>query len=82
MVPNRSTNLRVPVELRDEIARIAEHRGTTLVEVVTEAVRRLGRDDWWNDLHSNLDAMPDASSIHYAAETDRLDGTTSDGMNR
>ena len=31
MVPNRSTNLRVPVELRDEIARIAEHRGTTLV---------------------------------------------------
>lgn len=80
MAPTRSTTLRVPVELRDEIARMAEHRGATLVDVVTEAVQRLGRDDWWDDLHSRLDALSDADSAEYAAETDRLDGTTPDGV--
>jgi predicted DNA-binding protein len=44
MATAETTTLRVPVELRDEIARLAEERGSTMLEVVTDAVHSLTRD--------------------------------------
>ena len=35
----------VPTAVRDEVSRLAEQRGTTMLEVVTDAVHRLGRDE-------------------------------------
>ena len=56
MAPSKTiATLRVPCELRDEIARIAELRGTTMLEVVTDAVHRLGRDEWWSSVRDALD---------------------------
>ncbi|MGF1597109.1 MAG: hypothetical protein ACFCVK_09270 [Acidimicrobiales bacterium] len=44
--PQRTTtNLWLPSELWDEIAGIAEQRGTTMLEVVADAVHRLGREE-------------------------------------
>ncbi len=80
MAPSRSTTLRVPVELRDEIARIADRRGASLVEVVADAVHRLSRDEWWDQLHSRLDSLSEAEATDLANETERLDDTTQDGL--
>ena len=47
---SQTTTLRVPTALRDEISRLAEQRGTTMLEVVTDAVHRLSRDEWWSSV--------------------------------
>ena len=80
MAPTQTTTLRLPVTLRDEIASLAEQRDSTLLDVVTDAVRRLQRDQWWNGVHEVLEAMSPDDLADYQAETDRLDGTASDGM--
>ncbi len=50
-----------------------------MLEVVTDAVRRLRRDEWWIAVHVALDA-PDSDPEGYAAETRILDHTSSDGL--
>ena len=80
MAPSRSTTLRVPVELRDEIARIARQRGSTLVEVVSDAVHRLERDEWWSTVHEALDGWGPQDVESYRSDHRRLDITASDGM--
>ncbi|MBK6501688.1 MULTISPECIES: hypothetical protein [Candidatus Neomicrothrix] len=80
MAPTRTTTLRLPVVLRDEIARLAAQRDSTLLEVVTDAVRRMQRDQWWSGVHEALDAMNPEELAEYRAETDQLDGTASDGL--
>ncbi len=79
MSPPETTTLRVPVALRDEIARIAQRRGSTMLEVVTDAVRRLRQDEWWVAVHVTLDAL-EADPEGYAAETRVLDHASSDGL--
>jgi hypothetical protein len=68
-----TTTLRVPVELRDEIAGLARTRGATMVDVVTDAVRRLKRDEWWDSVHDALDEMDPSQIAEYRSETERLD---------
>lgn len=75
-----TTTLRVPSELRDEIARIAERRGTSMLEVVSDAVHRLKADDWWSSVHSALDALGPSDVTAYQANADRLDGAAMDGL--
>lgn len=81
MAPSQTTTLRVPTELRDEISRLAERRGTTMVDVVTDAVHRLGREEWWSSVRSALDRLNDADAASYHAESRRLDaGAAGDGL--
>ena len=74
MAPVETTTLRLPIALRDEIARIAQQRGSTMLEVVTDAVRRLRRDEWWIAVHVALDAPdsdPEAYAPRHASSTAR-----------
>ncbi len=82
MSPSKTptTTLRVPSELRDEIARLAEARGTTMLEVVADAVHRLGRDDWWSSVRDALDDLSPTDTAGYRTESEQLDGSSSDGL--
>lgn len=75
-----TTTLRVPVDLRDEIARLAEERGTTMLEVVTDAIHRLTRDEWWADVHDALDRLQPEEVDGYRQEADRIDTAAADGL--
>ena len=78
MAPAETTTLRVPIALRDEIAHIAHQRGSTMLEVVTDAVHRLRRDEWWLAVQVALDASE--SDVEAHAETRILDHASSDGL--
>jgi len=75
-----TTTLRVPVDLRDEIARLAEERGTSMLEVVADAIHRLTRDQWWAGVHHALDQMAPDEVDDYRAESAPLDGAAADGL--
>jgi len=77
---SRTTTLRISTELRDEICRLAEHRGTTMVDVVTDAVHRLGQDEWWLSVRGALDCLTEADSASYLEESRRLEAAASDGL--
>lgn len=80
MATRETTTLRVPTALRDRIARIADERRTTLLDVVTDAVDRLDRDRWWEAVHATLDDLQDDDFAGYQTEAGRLGGTTRDGL--
>jgi len=81
MAPSKTTTtLRVPSDLRDEIARIAAQRGTTMLEVVADAVHRLGRDDWWSSVRGALDGLTPSDVVGYQAESRQLDAASTDGL--
>jgi hypothetical protein len=80
MAPTETTTLRVPVQLRDEIARLAEARGSTMLDIVTDAVHRLSRDQWWDNVHDAIDAMTADELGSYRDETDQLDSAAADGL--
>jgi hypothetical protein len=73
MPPAETTTLRVPVELRNEIARLAEERGSTMLDVVTDAIHRLTRDQWWDSVHAAVDDMTPEDVAAYRLEADQLD---------
>jgi len=75
-----TTTLRVPIGLRDEIALIADQRGTTMLDVVSDAIHRLGRDQWWDSVHHALDGMTEADRAGYEREAEALDDTAGDGL--
>ena len=72
--------MRVPSELRDEIAWIAEQRGTSMVDVVADAVHRLGRDEWWSSVRDALDDLAPSEVDAYQMENRRLDAAAVDGL--
>ncbi len=80
MAPSETSTLRVPTVLRDEIARIAAERGTSMLDVVTDAIHRLDRDEWWATVHGALDATTGDEAAVHASEVELLDTTTTDGL--
>lgn len=80
MATARSTTLRVSTELRDEIARLADLMDTTMQEVVAEAVRVLGRDEWWSSVHDALDDLDEQEVGAYLAEAETLGAASPDGL--
>ena len=80
MALSETTTLRVPIELRDEISRLAKQRGTTMLDVVTDAVHHLGREEWWSSVHGALDRLSDPEAASYQAESRRLDAAAADGL--
>ncbi len=51
-----------------------------MVEVVSDAIHRLERDDWWVSVHTALDDMSPSASKSYEDETQKLDRTSPDGL--
>lgn len=80
MATSETTTLRVPVQLRDEIAQLAEKRGSTMVDVVTDAIQRLTREQWWDRVHDAIDAMSPDQVDSYRAESEKLDTSAADGL--
>lgn len=80
MATTETTTLRVPVALRNRIAHIADERGTSLVEVVMDAVERLDRDRWWDDVHAALDNMATEDLEAYQREAQALAASRPDGL--
>lgn len=80
MAPVETTTLRVPVELRDEIARLAEERGTTMLDVVTDAIHRVTRDQWWDTVHEVLDELTPEEAAEYQAGARQFDAAAADGL--
>lgn len=80
MAPTKTTTLRLPVPLRDEIARLAEERGSSMLDVVTDAIHRLTTEQWWDTVHDVIDAMSPEQLASYQAEADQLDSTAGDGF--
>ena len=80
MATGRSTTLRVPTELRDEIARLADLMDTTMQDVVAEAVRVLGREEWWASVHEALDNVDEQEVGSYLAEAETLEAASLDGL--
>ena len=80
MALSQTTTLRVPTELRDEISRLAKQRGTTMLDVVTDAVHRLSREEWWSSVRDALDGFDGAEAAAYQAESRRLDAAAADGL--
>lgn len=70
----------MPAELRNEVAEIAERRGSSMLDVVVDAVHQLRRDEWWSSVHHSLDQMSTSEARSYAAERDGLSGSTADGL--
>ena len=60
--------------------RMAKRRGTTMVDVVTDAVYRLGRDEWWLEARNALDGLTQAAATSYQAESRGLSAATADGL--
>lgn len=80
MATNATTTLRVPVELRDRIARIANERAVSMSDVVSDAIDRVNRDQWWASVGDALDSMTVAEGANYRRETEGLDRSASDGL--
>jgi hypothetical protein len=51
-----------------------------LLDVVADAVARLKRDQWWAQVHEELESVTPAELAEYHAEAETLDATTSDGL--
>lgn len=66
--------------LRNEIARLADERYPTLLDVVTDALARLKRDQWWAQVHAELETMTAEDLSEYHADVETLDAVTSDGL--
>lgn len=75
-----TTTLRVPVHLRDEIAALAEKRGTTMLDVVIDAIRQLRREQWWTGVHAAIESLDSESLDSHGAETTQLDQAAGDGI--
>ena len=49
-------------------------------EVVAEAVRVLGRDEWWSTVHEALDDLDEQEVGSYLAEAKTLGAASPDGL--
>jgi predicted transcriptional regulator len=76
MAPTKTTTVRVPSSLRDEIARLADESNTSMAELLGEAIEVLKCQRWWDDVHASLDDLDDG----YRHELSTLDTAAGDGL--
>ncbi len=79
MATTESTTLRVPTALRDQIAQMAAERESTMLDVVTDAVAHLAREQWWAQVHDSLDSWSSDDVIAYRTAAASTEGTLADG---
>ncbi|MCB1257254.1 MAG: hypothetical protein KDB26_09125 [Microthrixaceae bacterium] len=75
-----TATLRVPRELRDEIADLAKLRGTSMVEVVSDAVNQLRITEWWSTVHDALDQWDATDIQEHEAEVTELENSAGDRL--
>ncbi|CAN5189669.1 hypothetical protein BH23ACT9_BH23ACT9_08580 [soil metagenome] len=80
MATTHTATLRVPVQLRDEIAQLADERGTTMLDVVTDAIHRLRRDQWWDAVHDAIEDMSPDDQAGYQADAESMGTAARDGL--
>ena len=51
-----------------------------MLQVVTEAVHRLSRDEWWTSVRDALDNLDSEQVATYQAESRLLDVASADGL--
>ena len=51
-----------------------------MVDIVTDAVHLLGRDEWWSSVRDALDEMTPAEIAEYQAESQLWDAASADGL--
>lgn len=51
-----------------------------MLDVVADAVHRLGRDEWWSSVHDALDELSPADVASYRAESHGLEAAGADGL--
>lgn len=51
-----------------------------MLEVVTDAVHRLDRDEWWSSVQDALDGMSPSEAADYQAESQQMDAAAADGL--
>ncbi|MCQ3808361.1 MAG: hypothetical protein KTV16_14005 [Acidimicrobiia bacterium] len=51
-----------------------------MIDVVTEAVQRLTRDEWWKSVRGALDNLDTAEAAAYRTESDELEAASADGF--
>lgn len=76
MSPPKSTTLRLSTELRDEIARLAEQRGSSMVDVVAAAVDELKRQEWWKQVRLEVDELEN----DYRVDVQVFEAAAGDGV--
>jgi hypothetical protein len=52
-----------------------------MLDVVTDAIHRLSRDEWWDTVHSALGEMSDDETAAYRRDTEAFDAAAGDGVN-
>ena len=52
-----------------------------MLEVVTDAVHRLGRDEWWSSVRGALDELGPSEVAEYQIEAQQMDSVSMDGLN-
>ncbi len=52
-----------------------------MVDVVADAVHRLGRDEWWSSVRDALEDLAPSEVDAYQMESRRLDAAAIDGLN-
>jgi len=51
-----------------------------MLEVVTDAVHRLGRDEWWSSVRDALNGLNPSEVSTYQVESQQLDAAAMDGL--
>lgn len=51
-----------------------------MLEVVTDAVHRLGRDEWWSSVRDALDGLSPTEVSAYQIESHHFDSASADGL--
>jgi len=51
-----------------------------MIDVVSDAVHRLDRDEWWKSVHDALNVMTASEVSSYLAESQALGVTFADGL--
>ncbi len=52
-----------------------------MVDVVADAVHRLGREEWWSSVRDALEDLAPSEVDAYQMESRRLDAAAIDGLN-
>jgi len=51
-----------------------------MLQVVTDAVHRLGRDEWWSSVRDSLDGLSPDEVVDYQSESQQFDAASADGL--
>jgi hypothetical protein len=78
MSTTATTTIRIPRYLHQVLAEQAQRRGTTMVSVIEESLRRLVEDEFWRQTDQSMSQPETAAQIQ--SDLAEWDATLSDGL--